>query len=113
MKSAIVAAAAAAAFLTVPSTAGAATCHVNDVDSFPAVHDAEVSGVSCATARAIGNKIQRGYAKKGKAPTRLKANGMRFRCTYKFVSRGGGQLMRATCRRTARPAQRAVLTLSA
>ena len=113
MKRAIPLAAVAAALLA-PAPATAATCNFMDVDSFPAVHGGSTQGgLSCATAKKVGNAIQRGYARQGKAPTRLRANGMRFRCSYRFVQGGDGQTMRATCRRTTRSSQRVVLTLSA
>ena len=94
-------------------TASAATCRFTDISGFPAVHGGQAHGISCKTARAVGNAIQRGYARDGKQPTRLRANGMRFRCSYDFYTEGDGQLQRATCRRTTRPRQRAVLKLSA
>ena len=99
--------------LLAPATATAATCGFTDIDGFPAVHGATVYGLSCATARAIGNKIQAGVARNGRQPTRLRAHGMRFRCRYRFYTEGDGQLQRAICRRTTRPRQRAVLKLSA
>ena len=108
-----IALAAVVATLLVPSTAGAATCRFTDISGFPAVHGGQAYGISCATARTIGNRIQAGYARNGKQPTRLRAKGMRFRCTYRFYTEGEGQLQRATCRRTTRPRQRAVLKLSA
>ena len=101
------------AVLAVPSTAGAAHCPFHDTDGFPAVHGAVTYSLSCSTARAIGNKIQRGYARTGQQPRRLKANGMRFRCRYTLYTEDGAQLMRATCRRTTKPASRAELELSA
>jgi hypothetical protein len=96
----------------VPAQA-AARCSFTDIDGFPAVHGGQVYGLSCRTARAIGNRIQARAARTGKQPTRLRAHGMRFRCRYRFYTEGDGQLQRATCRRTARPKQRAVLKLSA
>jgi hypothetical protein len=106
--------AAVAAALLVPAPASAATCRFMDVDSFPAVHGGKAHGLSCGTARAVGNAIQRGYARRQKMPTTLKANGMRFGCSYAFDQAGGdGQTMTATCRRTTRTAQRVVLKLSA
>ena len=112
MKRAIVLVLAGSA-LASPATAGAATCRFTDFDGFPAVHGGQTHGISCATARAIGNKIQAGVARNGRQPTRLRAHGMRFRCRYRFYTEGDGQLQRATCRRTAKPEQRAVLKLSA
>ena len=112
MKRAIPLAAVAAALL-VPAPASAASCPFSDVDSFPAVHGGQAYGVSCATARAVGNAIQRGYARQQRMPVRVRAKGMRFRCSYRFYSEGDGHLMRATCRRTSRSAQRVVLKLSA
>ena len=103
----------AVATLAAPSTAGAATCRFTDVDGFPAVHGGQAHGVGCTTARAVGNAIQRGYARTGRQPERLRANGMRFRCRYRFYTEGDGQLQRATCRRASRPTQRVVLALSA
>ena len=94
-------------------TASAAQCRFTDFDGFPAVHGGQVYGLSCATARVIGNRIQAGVARNGRQPTRLRAHGMRFRCRYSFYTEGDGQLQRAVCRRTARPRQRAVLKLSA
>ena len=102
-----------AAALLAPSPAAAKSCDFEDIDGFPAVHGGQAYGISCGTARAIGNGIQRGYARNGRQPTRVRAKGMRFRCRYRFYTEGDGQLMRATCRRTSRPAQRAVLKLSA
>ncbi len=101
------------AALAAPASAGAATCRFTDLDGFPAVHGGHVYGISCATAQVIGNRIQAGVARDAEQPARLRANGMRFRCRYRFYSEGDGQLQRATCRRTARPTQRAVLKLSA
>jgi hypothetical protein len=112
MKRAIALSALAAALLA-PATASAKSCPFEDIDGFPAVHGGQAYGISCGTARAIGNRIQRGYARDGRQPSRVRANGMRFRCRYRFYTEGDGQLMRATCRRTSRPAQRAVLKLSA
>jgi hypothetical protein len=108
-----IALAAACGVLLVPSTASAAKCTFEDIDGFPAVHGGQAYGITCGTARAIGNAIQRGYARRQKMPTRVRAKGMRFRCAYRFYSEGDGQLMRATCRRISRPSQRAVLKLSA
>jgi len=106
--------AALAAALLAPAPASAVTCDFMDVDSFPAVHGGSAhGGLSCPTAKKVGNAIQRGHARQQKSPTRLRANGMRFRCGYRFYSEGDGQLMRATCRRTTRPKQRVVLKLSA
>ena len=102
-----------AAPLAAPAPAAAATCRFTDIDGFPAVHGGHVHGLSCATARAIGNKIQAGVAATGRQPTRLRAHGMRFRCRYRFYTEVDGQLQRAICRRTANPDQRAVLKLSA
>ena len=113
MKSAIVLTAAAVAMFAAPSTASAAHCPINDFDGFPAVHGAVTYGLSCSTARAIGNKIQRGVARRGRQPRRLRANGMRFRCRYTFFTQGDAQLQRATCTRTTRPRHRAEIELSA
>ena len=96
-----------------PAPAAAATCRFTDLAGFPAIHGGQVYGLSCATARAIGNKIQAGVAQRGSQPTRLRAHGMRFRCRYRFYTEGDGQLQRAICRRAAKPEQRAVLKLSA
>ena len=96
-----------------PVATAAARCAFSDVHGFPAVHGGQVYGLSCRTARAIANRIQAGVARTGRQPARLRANGMRFRCRYRFYTEGDGQLQRATCRRTSRPAHRAVLKLSA
>ena len=113
MKSVLAVTAAAVALLAAPSSASAAHCPFHDTDAFPAVHGAVTYTLSCSTARAIGNKIQAGFARTGQMPRRLKANGMRFRCRYTQFTEDGAQKMRATCRRTTRPAQRAELELSA
>ena len=112
MKRTIILGALAAAAVA-PSSASAATCRFVDADGFPAVHGGQAYGLSCSTAKAVGNAIQRGYARNGRQPSSLRANGMRFRCSYRFYTEGGAQLMRATCRRSTRPSQRVVLKLSA
>ena len=99
--------------LLLPAPASAARCSFTDIDGFPAVHGAEVTGIGCSTARSIANRIQAGFARDGRQPTSLRAGGMRFRCSYRFYTEDGAQLQRATCRRTTRPAHRAVLKLSA
>ena len=99
--------------LTLAAAAPAATCRFTDFSGFPAVHGGTAHGVGCKTARAVGDAIQRGYARRSEMPGRLRANGMRFRCRYRFYTEDGAQLQRATCRRLRRPAQRAVLKLSA
>ncbi|HEX2086587.1 MAG TPA: hypothetical protein VHF89_12965 [Solirubrobacteraceae bacterium] len=102
-----------AACLLLPASASAARCSFTDISGFPAVHGGQVHGISCATAKVVANRIQAGYARDGEQPRRLRANGMRFRCRYRFFTEGDAQLQRATCRRTRRPAHRAVLKLSA
>ena len=99
--------------LAAPAPASAATCEFTDIDGFPAIHGARTYGLSCATAKVIGNRIQAAVARTGMQPTRVRAHGMRFRCRYRFYTEGDGQLQRAICRRRARPEQRAVLKLSA
>lgn len=98
--------------LWLPSAAGAARCSFTDSDRFPGISNVRVYGITCSTAKRIGNESQDGIEEDQEEPDTVRANGLRFRCRYTMVETMDSPYVVASCRRSSRPKQRATLRLT-
>lgn len=83
-----------------------------DLSAFPGVQNLRAYGLSCRVASSVGQAIQRNFAAGRGFPKRLTARGLRFRCSFKLKQRRDFTYSVASCRRSSRPAQRAVMRLT-